>query len=370
MNVLHLISGRGPTGPAAAAMLDVKALQAAGHRAYLATRSGTGLMDACKAEDVPAVGGLRLGKGPMRLLRLPHDMRVLRTILRELAIDTVHVHRSDDQFLAAMAIGRTVAARLIRTWHRNLEHVPGLLLARLARQVDGCVTVSRDAVKTLQSRGAAATEFIPVGVDTDVFKPGGLHGGAYDQTQGPRIGQVGRWKRDRDGRDRGQRAALDVFAGLPRGMPWEGVLIGRGELAAELRHTAYTELNLPESRVTLQNVPVQSPRHFAAVLSALSLGLVFRTGGDGTSRAAAELLACGVPLLVADIPGLRELADENSAVIRLLPDDPHGWARQIESLLKSPERLREMRLTARTRAESTHALKVRGRTLADFYARL
>ena len=370
MNVLHLISGRGPTGPAAAAMVDVKALRAAGHRAYIATRSGTGLMDACKAEDVPAVGGLRLGKGPMRLLRLPHDMRVLRAILRELAIDTVHVHRSDDQFLAAMAIGRTVSARLIRTWHRNPQHVPGLLLSRLARQVDGCVTVSRDAVTTLQSRGAAQSQFIPVGVDTDVFKPGGLHGGAYDPAQGPRIGQVGRWKRDRDGRDRGQRAALEVFAQLPRGMPWEGVLIGRGELAAELRSAAYAELNLSESRVTLQHVPVQSPRNFAAVLSALTLGLVFRTGGDGTSRAAGELLACGVPLIVADVPGLRELADDTSAVLRLLPDDPRGWARQIEALLKTPERLRAMRLAARARAEEVHALRVRGLSLASFYERL
>ena len=367
MNVLHLISGRGPTGPAAAAMADVKALCAAGHRATIATRSATGLSDACAAENVPHVGGLKLGKGPMRLLRLPHDTRRLREILRELAIDTVHVHRSDDQFLASVAIGKTSTARLVRTWHRDPLGVPGFLLRRSARQVDGCVSVSREASDALTKNGAKESVYIPVGVDTEIFSPGTPQA---DSDDAPRIGLVGRWKRDRDGRDRGQLAALDVFAELDRGLNWEGALIGRGELGDALRQEAYGARKLPESRVKIQHVPVQSPRDFAAVLSSLALGLVFRTGGDGTSRAAAEMLACGVPILVADVPGLREFADDPACVTRLLPDDPRGWARQIESLLKTPERLRSMRAAARTRAEQAHALKVRGAALAEFYARL
>ncbi len=365
MNVLHLISGRGPTGPAAAAMADVKALCAAGHRATIATRSATGLMDACVAEGVAAAGGLKLGKGPMRLLRLPHDTRVLRALLRELAIDTVHVHRSDDQFLASVAIGKTISARLVRTWHRDPLGVPGLLLRRIARQVDGCVSVSREASDALTKNGAKQSVFIPVGVDTEIFSPN-----AAGSNAAPRIGLVGRWKRDRDGRDRGQHAALAVFSELDRGLNWEGALIGRGELGDELRKEAYEQRKLSESRVTIQHVPVQSPRDFAAVLSSLALGLVFRTGGDGTSRAAAEMLACGVPLLVADLPGLREFADDPACVTRLLPDDPRGWARQIESLLKTPDRLTQMRAAARARAEKSHALKVRGDALAEFYARL
>src|SRR5947199_359687 len=106
MNVLHLITGRGPTGAAAAALADVKALRAAGHVAHLGTRDGTGLMAACVAEKIPVIGGLRLGRGAMRLLSLPHDMRRLRAIFHELRIDIVHTHRSDDQMLAAAAIGK------------------------------------------------------------------------------------------------------------------------------------------------------------------------------------------------------------------------------------------------------------------------
>src|SRR5205814_5164197 len=103
--------------------------------------------------------------------------------------------------------------------------------------------------------------------------------------------------------------ALDVFGLLPADVAWQGVLIGRGEMEAELRREAEAR-RLPPGRVTLLNAIVHAPGEFAAILGTLSLGLVFRAGSDGTSRAAAELLACGVPVLIADQPGLRELAED------------------------------------------------------------
>jgi glycosyltransferase involved in cell wall biosynthesis len=344
-------------------MSDVKALLAAGHRAVLATRDGTGLMEACAAEQVPSVGGLRLGKGPMRILRMPHDVRRLREIMRDLAIDIIHVHRSDDQLLAATALGKELSARLVRTWHRNPGTVPRLLLSRLAKHVDGCVCVSRQDVETMKNAGARS-EFVHVGVDTSIFTP------APSPTSEVRIGQVGRWKRERDGSDRGQRAALDVFAELSQKLAWKGLLIGRGEMADALSKEAYEERKLSPQRVELLHTPVQSPRDFAKVLSGLSLGMVFRTGGDGTSRAAAELLACGVPLIVADIPGLRELAEDSNCALRQLANDPRGWAHTIEKLISEPERLTQMRKAARERAEKVHSLKARGETLSNFYQRL
>jgi glycosyltransferase involved in cell wall biosynthesis len=366
MNILHLISGRGPTGPAAAAMSDVKSLVAAGHRAFIATRDSTGLMEACTAERVPCVGGLRLGKGPMRILRMPHDVRRLREILRELSIDVLHVHRSDDQLLGATALGHKLSVRLVRTWHRNPSSVPRLLLARLARQADGCICVSRQDVETLNKAGGFS-EFIHVGVDTENFAP---NPSVPAEKREVRIGQVGRWKRERDGSDRGQCAALDVFVELSRKLSWHGVLIGRGEMAETLRKEAFDIRKLSPERVELAHTPVQSPRDFAKLLGGLSLGLVFRTGGDGTSRAAAELLACGVPLVVADIPGLRELAEESSCALRQLSGDPRGWAHAIEKLIADPARLSAMSVAARDRAVQVHSLKARGSALADFYRRL
>jgi glycosyltransferase involved in cell wall biosynthesis len=365
VNVLHLIVGRGPTGPAAASMSDVKALRAAGHTAYIASRHGTGLMDACNAEDVPYVGGLKLGRGAMRILHFPHDIRKLRAIVREFSIDVIHVHRSDDQLLAAAAIGKTLTTTLVRTWHRHPRTVPRPLLSRLAAQADGCVCVSREHAEALTSAGAKTVEFIHVGVDTKTFQP------LTEKPLGPvRIGHVGRWKQERDGRDRGQRAALDVFAALKSNRPWNGLLVGRGEMADALCIAAYDERKLSRERVELVHFEKQTPAGFAAMLGSLDLGLVFSTGSDGTSRAAAELLACGVPLIVADVPGLRELAEDSASALRQLPDDANGWARAIEKILADPAKLAAMQAAARKRAESAHALAARGKALADFYSSL
>lgn len=365
LNVLQLISGRGPTGAAAAAISDARALLAAGHTAYVAARDGGAVMAACAEAGVPCVGGLKLGRGAMRILHFPHDIRRLRALAREFALDVIHVHRSDDQLLAAAALGRTLSALLVRTWHRDPKGVPRPLLARLARQTDACVCVSREHAATLQAAGAPRAEFIQVGVDTENLtpQPPSLRG----KREPWRIGHVGRWKRDRAGNDRGQRAALDVFTRLPRELAWKGMLIGRGEMAADLQREAYTERKLARERVELVHFEKHAPREFAALLASLQLGLVFTTGGDGTSRAGAELLACGVPLVVADLPGLRELAEDGACAARQLPADPAGWASFIAKLLAEPARLAEMGRAARIRAEGAHSLKARGEALAKIY---
>ena len=365
MIVLHLISGRGPTGPAASALSDVKSLLAAGHKAYVCSRDIPGITDACQAESLPFVGGLKLGKGAMRYLHMPRDTQRLRAIIRELAVDVIHVHRGDDQVLASAALGRSLSTTLIRTWHRSPHTTPKLILNRLARHVDGCVCVSREHIAMLKKAGAKACEFIHVGVDTSVFNP--LAPDPPRQSSEIRIGQVGRWKRGADGKDRGQLAALDIFAALKPVPGWKGVLIGRGEMGAELRKAAYTDRKLSEQRVAVVDFPKQTAAGFAAELASLNLGLVFVPGSDGTSRAAVEMLACGVPLMVADLPGLREFSEDSASAIRQLPDDPHGWASAIRKLIADPVLLQEMRVAARRRAERFHSLNARGTALAEFY---
>jgi glycosyltransferase involved in cell wall biosynthesis len=363
VNILHISSGRGPTGAAAAAVTDVKALLAAGHRAFVAAQRGSGLAQSCDKEGVPCIAGMKAGRGAARLLHLPHDVGWLRGVIREHNINVIHVHRSDDQLLAAAALGRKLAAVLVRTWHRDPTVVPRMLLTRLARQVDGCVCVARAHAETLRGVGASHSVFIHPAVDTELFCPAGAPAGTVPM----RIVHVGRWKRDRKGRDRGQRAALDVFAKLRADLPWQGFLVGRGEQAGELREAAYGERGLSEQQVQLINFAEHSPRGFSELLTTFQLGLVFTPGRDGTSRAAVELLACGVPIIVADRPGLAELAEDAACALRQPPDDPAGWARGIGELLSAPQRLAALRVAARCRAEQVHALPVRGRTLAEFY---
>lgn len=350
LRILHLVSGRTFTGPAAAALADALALHAAGHQAWLGGR-GEHIEDGCRAAGLPFAGTLKLGRGPKRLLNFPADIRRLRELQKEFAFDVVHVHRSDEQLLAYVALGRKKLARIVRTWHRDPRKAPAALARRCAAAC--CVTREHEAV--LKKLGVARARFIPPGVDTDAFQP------AFDAEppREPVLGLVGRWK---SAEDRGQLAFLEVARALPGDLAWRGQLVGRGEGRVELEaaiasHPAKARLELLEPK-----------GNYAARLAALDVGLVFAVGSDGTSRAAAELLACGVPLLVADVPGLREFG-EDAACARVLPGaDPAAFARAAAEWLRDAAGRSERRTAARQRAEGEHALAVRGARLAELYS--
>lgn len=362
MNILHLIHGRVATGPAAAAITDAECLIAAGHKVWLASGADSKLAQSCAAKSIPNVAGLKLGKGARRLLNAPHDMRKLREILRELAIDVLHIHRSDDQLLAGLSLGKTLSTIMVRSWHRNPGTIPRILLKKLASHTEGCICVAREHAATLTETGARA-EFIHGAVDTSIFKPGS----DVAQRVPPRIGHVGRWKRDRSGVDRGQRAVLEIFSKIPPVLAWQGLLIGRGEMADNLRRAISDELRLPRDRVMLLDTEKKSLPEFVTSLASLRLGLVLAPGSDGTSRAALEMLACGVPLLLSNLPGLREIGEDESCASVQLPADANGWAAKIIELLRDPARLNAMSAAARVRAEKYHSLKTRGEALAEFY---
>ena len=309
--------------------------------------------------------GLHFNRGSLGVLTLPGDLRRLSRLVREHAIDVVHAHRADEQWLAALVLGLR-RARLVRTWHRDPRGVSRTLRRALVRSAAGTVCVSRDHIASLET-GRARIRYIPPTIDTNLFQP------VSAATNGIRhIGQVARWKREK-GRDRGQRFSLEVFRNLAAdpeaaNLGWSGAIIGRGELEGELRAAAYKQLELNPERVQFVNTEALTPQAFAAQLGALSVGLVFCVGSDGASRPALEMLSCGVPLLVADVPGLAELAEDNACVQVIRERDPQVWAQALKKLLNDPARLATMSLAARKRAEERHSLFVRGRILARFYA--
>ena len=370
MTALHLISGRGPTGAAAAAINDILSLRAAGIRACAACRhDAPAVRDALLGAGVPSkdiFSEFSFGRGALGMLTTLRDATILSRIARLEAVDTIHVHRAAEHWLALLIPGRNRRGALVRTWHRSplCEHRP--ILSTLAGHTAGCVCVAREHEALLLGAGAARARFIHAAVDTDFFQP------TWRDRPGPEklppivIGQAARWKRER-GRDRGQRFTLDIFSKLSPALTWRGELVGRGELERELTIRAFTELRLPPERVAIVGTQGKSADEFAAILSGLDVGLVFCVGSDGGSRPALEMLACGVPLLVSDTPGLRELADDSECARVVLRGGVDEWVRAIEALLREPDVLKSMQASARKRAETTHSFRARGAALAEFY---
>lgn len=365
MTVLHVISGRGPTGAAAAAITDILSLRAAGVRACAACRADApAIKDALLSAGVPGsdiFNDFTFGRGARGIMTVLRDASKLAKITQSESVRVLHVHRAAEHWLAMLMPGRSRGAALIRTWHRSpqAEHRP--ILHTMAGNTAGCVCVAREHEAVLLSAGTPLARFIHGAVDTEFFRPREI------SFEGPVVvGQAARWKRER-GRDRGQHFTLEIFSKLSAALYWRGELIGRGELEREFRQYAFDDLKLPSGRVSVVGTLGKSAGDFATVLSGLGLGLVFCIGSDGASRPALEMLACGVPLMVADAPGLRELAD-GADCVRIGPrGEADDWARAIEALLRHPERIRAMQTEARKRAEAVHSFRARGEALVGFY---
>jgi len=333
----------------------VKALLAAGHQAWLGAPGDGALEAGAREQRVPFLGGFRLGRGVARVLAFPRDARHLRKLVAENRIEAVHVHRSDDQLLARMALGRKRSVALVRTWHRDPAAVPAPLLGRLAKACDACCCVARSHAEVLKRAGAPRALYLPPAVDLERFQPR-----RNNQPEGTvLLGLIGRMKAKED---RGHQAFLRVLEKLDSRLPWRARLLGRGEGTAGIQRLI--DAHPFKARITI----LDAHRDFPAQVAALDLGFVFAIGSDGTSRPAVELLACGVPLLAAELSGLCELAEDIAAARALPPLALDRWAAEAQRIIVDAQGLQAMKAAARMRAEAVHALAVRGASLAGLYA--
>jgi glycosyltransferase involved in cell wall biosynthesis len=62
----------------------------------------------------------------------------------------------------------------------------------------------------------------------------------------------------------------------------------------------------------------------------------------GASNKAFDYLACGLPLIVSDLPDWREMFVEAGYALACDPNDPPSIATAIASLVNDPERMRAM----------------------------
>ena len=109
---------------------------------------------------------------------------------------------------------------------------------------------------------------------------------------------------------------------------------------------------------------VDSPAEFMSSLDIFCLP----SRQEGMSLVLLEAMALGKPLVVSDIPGTREVVDEDSAVI--VPyGDAIGLADAVRDLITSEERRRTLGRNAAARVRTEHSLEGMTRSVADILER-
>ena len=333
MKVVHLVSCRGWSSDVYWAAQMCREMERAGHEATLVCPVGseTRVMARARAEGVRRIETMTLRTG----LRPGSDARDLRALGRRLAtVDIVHVHRSKEHWLAALANRLSASPRpLIRTRHIVQAVRPHALNRWLyARATDLVVTVSEAIRRQCVGAGLVPSNRVvtlPGGADGERFRPvdgGPLHAELGVSGDVPIVGLVSGFRVMK-----GHGIVLDAIEKVARsGRLFHLVFVGRGPFEALMRERVGCS-GLAD-RVSFLGF-VDDPARLAGVLD---IALYPPLESDGMSRALFEYLASGRAVIASRVGAAAEVLTDGETALLVPGGDAGELARALERLLDDP----------------------------------
>lgn len=378
MRVLHLLSNWKWTGPAEPAVRLAARLAtrhevefACGHcpHADLANQ----VREQAEAAGLPVLDGLSLNKhfDPLSGSR---DVRRLRERMAERAYHVVHGHLLNDHLLAGLALRRVLPDRLlVRTVYGELDVRPSLRARYAFRHLTDGVIAASAAVAAMAQRAFAVPPerlfVVPGAVDVGRFAAARLQplraaarrefALADDHVL---VGIVARVQRHRR-----FELLLEAFARAVHEVPrLRLVVVGRGTHLEEVAVRPAQRLAIAD-RVIFAGY--RAGRDYDAVLAAMDIGLYLVPGSDGSCRAARELCAAGLPMLVTPRPPLAEIVDDGLTG-RVVDETVDGLAAGLVELAGDDSRRAAMGVAARDRASHLFSLDGQADEVEEVYGRL
>jgi glycosyltransferase involved in cell wall biosynthesis len=104
-------------------------------------------------------------------------------------------------------------------------------------------------------------------------------------------------------------------------------------------------------------------------LKAFDIG-VNSSDSEGLSNAVIEYMMAGVPAIVSDVPGNRELIEDGVEGCRFFPGDPVSLSEKLVALLRSPAVAKSMGERGREKAHKKFSSDAMIKAHMDYYERL
>ncbi len=294
-------------------------------------------------------------------------LRALRQALRGRDYDLVHAHSPHVAllFLLTRRLWRARALPTVFTLHTsypNLKLRNLLLLLPVLLRFDRIVCCSRASLESfpgwLRRLGGARLCAVQNGVDLERVDRALAERAAPAPAAGLRVAAVGRLMELKN--------PLVLVQALARLADAESRLrlIGAGPLAPAVREAA-RQAGLA-ARVELCGL---IPRDEVYAGLAEADVYVSASSCEGLPVAALEAMACGLPVVLSDIPPHREIAAGVDFVPLLAPDDAAGFARELARLRElSPQARRELGARCRRLAQERFGLGAMLRGYESVYA--
>jgi len=293
-----------------------------------------------------------------------------RRLVASLPADVVHLHFPPPLTSYFAVRNRNPAPRCL-TYHCDLylEGAVGAVLTGLYStiflpptldRVDRVIAHTRSYATTSRALRGRPMEIIPSAVDTRRFRPD-LDGSVVRK----RLGLEGQHVLAFTGRlvpHKGVDVILRALRELPSDVAL--LLVGHGPRLEELLSLA-------------RRLDVASRVRFCTQVSDDELPLYLRAADlfvfpsqnrlEGFGLVVAEAMASGLPVIIADMPGVREVIEPGREGLLVEPLIAHDLVMRIQELLADPARRAAMGAAARKRAEEKYSLEIVARQLLSVY---
>ena len=305
--------------------------------------------------SVPANGS----RAPVAL-----DPRVfarVRTVLRRLAPDVVHVHEPLVPVVGPAAV-LGASGPVVLTFHAMADAGPLPRLYRAVRRPARAV-IARASALTAVSPVAAAFHARALGLDLEriMIVPNGVDVARFSapsldtRSRGGRIVFLGRLEH-RKGADVAVRAFLRL-AGERPDLCLQ--VLGDGPEAPTLRALLAAAPAVVSARVELAGRVRASA--LPALLAAADVVVLPSRGGESFGLVLLEAMAAGAVIVASDIPGYRAVARHDVEAILVRPDDVEGLAAAVGRTLDDEALQTRLRSAGRRRAAEHDWSVVAGR---------
>jgi glycosyltransferase involved in cell wall biosynthesis len=256
----------------------------------------------------------------------PRRMQRLRTLIRDGGFDVVHSSLWGANLFTRLAAAQRSRPAVVVS-ERSVEDFrsrSGRLIDQALRPLaDHYIGNSQDVVDFIcrtHRVPSSRVSLIRNGINGDVFYP---DNGPAEPTARRRIGCVGRLIHNK---------AFDVMVtampAILRVVPTELLIAGEGPERVRLERAA---AGLPVSFVGF----LPTPDAVADFLRTLDL-LVLPSRHEGLPNVVLEALACGIPVVATDVPGMEEATGNRTALVPA--DDPDKLAVAVTEALLGPAR--------------------------------
>jgi glycosyltransferase involved in cell wall biosynthesis len=336
MNVLQVIPELETGGAERTTVEIAEALVKAGHGALVASQGGA--MEA----DLAAVGGelIRLPMATKNLLTAWSNAGALKRIVAERNIDIIHA-RSRAPAWSAFKAARESGAHFVTTYHGTYNAKSGLKRFYNSVMARGEAVIAnsefiRDHIVAEHGLDPAAITVIPRGVDIDRFEmTASVRQRGHDLASEWAVpesrfiavlpARLTRWK--------GQLVAIEAMGRMKAdGLKLPVLVLVGGDQG---RKGFREEIELAIGRHELEH-HVWITGHCAdmpAVFALADVALNPSTDPEAFGRTAAEASAAGLPVIVADHGGAREVVEQGVTGWRVPPGDAGALAKTLQEAM-------------------------------------